>query len=161
MLGGTREPAIRRVQPQELLDRIGQQGRIFPQLLLELRIARQVHGDASEKYRRCHESDHEHLAHTPGEQRLREWLPLRVARRQQRTGRVDVGVTRLALAFCDYFSRHLGELCGGGGNAALVEGFPGFHIGLGRSPQNRRLLFGETQPLTEHGRGQRTRESAR
>ena len=43
-----------------------------PQLLLKLRIARQVHGDAAEKDRRRHEADHEHLAHTPREQRFRE-----------------------------------------------------------------------------------------
>ena len=84
---GTREAAIGRIQAQEFLHGIGNERRIATQLLLQRRIARQVHGDAAEQDGRRHEPDDEHLAHATREQRFGKRLALVVPRREQRAGR--------------------------------------------------------------------------
>ena len=147
---GAREAAIRCVEAQEFLHRIAQQRRIGAQLLLERDVTREVHRDAAQQDGRRHQSHDQHLPHATCEQHFGKRLSRIVARREQRAGGIDLGITRFAPPLCYHLGGHFGELRGGHGHAAPVEGFPGLHIGARGSPQDLRLRIGQAEPLAEH-----------
>ena len=93
-----REAAIGRVEAQELLQRVGDQGWDRPEVgLLKVGMAGKVDGDGADHHRRGDDPDHQYLPNTAEDQVLRQWFAV-VAGFQKGGDRIGSGVQRVG--FC-------------------------------------------------------------